>query len=161
MRRSALLLAALPLLMLVPVGAAPARAVCTWGGTPAAPTGTFTLDPGLNMTPSPGPLKFVAEGPLGGDCHGKLTFAGQFDAGATCAHATFEGVTKGLPGVARFVGIGTLVAPSRLYDRHGNIVAVELPQVFTGVGQGSELSDCASPEGFTDGNFSSVIVFLP
>jgi hypothetical protein len=145
----------------VPGRAAPSRTICTWGGTPAAPTGTFMLDPGLNLTPAVVPLKFIAQGALGGDCHGRLVFAGQFDPGATCAHATFSGVTRGLPGVAEFYGIGTLVAPSRLLDNKGDLVALELPQILTGAGSGSEATDCATPEGFTDGSFSSTIVFLP
>src|SRR5436309_659692 len=58
---------------------------CTWGGTPAAPTGIITLNPGITNTPSTGPIQFTATGPLGGSgCTGKLTFTGSFEPGATC-----------------------------------------------------------------------------
>ena len=45
---------------------AQASTTCTWGGTPAAPTGTFTVSPGLTNTPAPEPLKFSATGVLAG-----------------------------------------------------------------------------------------------
>lgn len=141
-------------------GAIPAQAatLCTWAGTPTEPTGTFILRPGITTTPSAGPLKFRAIGPIGGgpECTGRMTFSGVFHAGSSCAHGTFEGRVKGLPGVARFYGVGTLLAPSVLYDKAGNVVGSEQPQLVTGAGSGSEASDCHTPEGFTHGNFSSV-----
>lgn len=141
---------------------APEATICTWGGTPVETTGTFTVKPGLTNTPAAEPLKFHAEGPLAGGsgCTGKLVFDGVVGAGSTCAFSTFEGKVKGLPGVARFQGAGTVVAPSILYDRAGNIVGSEQPQVLTGAGSGSEVTDCATPEGFTDGSFSSVVELL-
>jgi hypothetical protein len=133
--------------------------VCTWAGTPAEPTGTFSLKPGLTTTPSAGPLKFSATGPLGGGCKGKMTFVGVFNAGSSCALGTFEGKVKGLPGVARFAGAGNVLAPSVLFDSAGNAVSSEHPQLVTGVGSGSEAGDCLTPEGFTHGSFSSVLEF--
>lgn len=149
-------------LLIGPAAGAPAATVCTWGGTPAETTGTFTVKPGLTNTPAAEPLKFYAEGPLAGGagCTGKLVFDGVVGSGSTCAVSTFEGKVKGLPGVARFQGAGTVVAPSILFDRAGNIVGAEQPQVVTGAGSGSEVTDCATPEGFTDGSFSSVIELL-
>jgi hypothetical protein len=134
--------------------------VCTWGGTPAATTGTFTIKPGLTLTPSAGPLRFVATGPLegGAGCEGKLTFDGVIHAGGTCAAQEFEGTVRGLPGVARFWGPGGAgVVHEFLYDKDGNVVGADQPQVLSGATRGSELSDCNTPAGFTQGDFSSVV----
>src|SRR3981081_1945233 len=58
-------------------GSAQAAATCTWGGTPAAPTGTVWYPGrGVTNTPSTEPLPFVATGPLAGDCSGTLTYRG-------------------------------------------------------------------------------------
>lgn len=138
---------------------AQAAATCTWAGTPDAPTGTFTVNPGLTDIPSPGPLKFMATGELGGQCSGNMTFVGQLDAGATCAFAEFEGTVKGLSGVARFWGKGSLLVPSVLYDRAGNVVGSENAQILTETNF-QHTADCTTPEGFTGGwpaMFSSVI----
>src|SRR5438105_4471550 len=70
------------------LGAAPASAAttCTWGGTPAEPTGTFEFPrQGLTNTPASKPLPFTATGPLGGGCSGTFTFKGQANALSTCA----------------------------------------------------------------------------
>src|SRR5437762_12214556 len=84
--------------------AAQAATTCAWGGTPAAPTGTFTFDPGIANVPSAGPLKFVATGTLSGDdqiCRGQVKFVGQVDAPASCLlPLSFECTVQGLPGVA-------------------------------------------------------------
>ena len=85
-----------------------------------------------------------------------MTFVGQFHPGSSCAHGTFDGRVLGLRGVARFSGVGTVLAPSLLYDKGGNVVGSEQPQLVTGVGRGSDAADCNTPEGFTHGNFSSV-----
>jgi hypothetical protein len=139
-------------------GVARSAALCTWGGTPDATTGTFTLEPGLNMTPAAAPLEFKATGVLEGEgCSGRMVFDGVVDTGSTCAFAIFEGRVHGLPGVAAFHGAGNVVAPSVLFDRDGNVAGTEHPQILTGVGNGSEASDCGTAEGFTDGNFSSVV----
>src|SRR3989442_4379770 len=74
-------------------GPPPAGTTCTWGGTAAAPTGTFTISPGLTNIPLSAPSKFYVTGELGGDpgCSGKLTYVGQIDASGTCSFTTFEG----------------------------------------------------------------------
>ena len=77
--------------------------ICTWGGTPLAPTGENNQYPGVNNTPSPVPMYFRASGPLGGDCQGTLTFIGVEDAGSMCSLITFHGSAYGLPGVASYV----------------------------------------------------------
>lgn len=143
-------------------GAAPRQAiqVCTWGGTPDAPTGEVTLTPGVNTTPSAGPLKLLATGPLagGGRCKGTMTFDGEAEAGATCAHSMFDGRVKGLPGVARFRGPGIAnLVHEFLYDRKGNIVGADQPVLLLQDDEHSHAADCATPEGFTKARFSSTI----
>jgi hypothetical protein len=145
--------------VLAGLGAAPAAAgtTCTWGGTPAAPTGIYTLRPGLTWTPSTGPLDFMATGELAGDpgCTGELTFTGQVDTGATCAFFTGGGKAKGLPGAARFRGGGPgPIAASLLYDKHDNVVGYEQPLVQQLPG---DSQNCDPPEGITRGHFSSII----
>jgi hypothetical protein len=138
---------------------ASASSTCTWAGTPLEPTGTFTIEPGLTNVPSAGPLKFKATGELGGECSGAATFSGQLDAGATCAFSEFEGSVKGLPGVARFWGKGSLLVPSLLYDRYGNVVGSENAEIVTEANF-PHTTDCDTPEGFRGGwpaMFSSVI----
>ena len=142
------------------LGAAPASAsaTCAWGGTPAAPTGTFTIDPGITNLPAPGALKFKATGELagGGVCTGTMTFAGQIDAGSTCTLASFEGSVKGLPGVTRFWGKGSLLVPEVLYDAAGNIVGSDQPEVLTPQNQQNP-TDCDTPGGFTGGTFAATV----
>src|SRR3954447_14329622 len=137
-------------------GAAHASATCTWGGTPAAPTGHTTNNPGLTNFPAPGPLTFYATGVLAGDrpCTGKLSFSGQMDAGSTCGLISFTATVKGLPGVVRVAGFsGAGIAPARLFDKAGGIVGSENAQFATN----APFTDCDTPQGFTEGNFSSVI----
>ena len=139
----------------------PAGTTCTWGGTPAEPTGTFTISPGLTNTPLAEPARFYATGALAGDpgCSGTLTYIGQIDAGGTCTFTTFEGRASGIPGVTRFAGIGVgPFAPAGLYDKSGDVVASENANVNT-VENIPHYTDCTTPLGFTGGNFSSVIVF--
>ena len=146
------------------LSAAPAQAAktCTWAGTHVAPTGTFTVTPGVTNTPSTGPLKFYATGPLGGGpgCHGTMTWIGQLDAGATCSFSTFRGRVHGFPGVRRFVGRGGGVdVPSLLYNRRGRVVGVENADIMT-ESNFPHTTDCMTPEGFRGGwpaMFSSVI----
>jgi hypothetical protein len=88
-----------------------------------------------------------------------MTFTGQLDAGATCPFSEFEGVVKGLPGVARFWGKGSLLVPSLLYDRNGNVVGSETAQILTETNF-PHTADCATPTGYTGGwpaMFSSVV----
>jgi hypothetical protein len=146
------------LMALSGAGAASAQAAttCTWGGTPAEPTGTFVISPGLTNTPAAAPLAFKATGPSAGGCSGRITFTGQMNAGSTCLAITWQGKVKGLPGVARFAGGGSLLGPSLLYDSHGNVVGSETATVQMLPGD-SEPLDCNTPEGFTHAHFSSVI----
>jgi hypothetical protein len=136
--------------------AAEASATCTWGGTPAAPSGVFTMSPGVTNIPSTEPIDFTATGHLGGDCSGRMAFTGVIAPGATCSGSVFGGTVTGLPGVVRFEGFAlSTIAPSRLYDRDGNIVGSENAQLLTV--DDAPFSDCGTTEGFTRGTFSSVI----
>ena len=138
--------------------------VCTWGGTPANTTGTLTIKPGLTNTPSTSDHKFMATGELAGGpgCSGTMTFDGIIEAGGTCAVQIFDGKVKGVPGVERFFGPGYAgFVYEFLYDKDGNIVGSDQPQVWTGATEqeGSEVADCNTEAGFTDGIFSSVVEF--
>jgi hypothetical protein len=144
-------------------GAASAQATttCTWGGTPVNPTGkVLYTGQGITNTPSTEPLPFIATGPLAGGCSGTLTYRGVQAAGSTCEFGPFEARVKGLPGVLRAAGENAVgLVPALLYDQHGNVVGSENPQVLT---SGTEEQNfgftvCNSPEGFKEGNFSSVI----
>ena len=141
--------------------AAAAQVTCTWGGTPDAPTGTFTVTPGVTLLPSAQPLQFTATGQLAGGpgCHGTMVFDGRLEAGATCQFSVFDGAVRGLPGVAGFYGTGSLLVPSRLFDRTGSVVGVENAEVEAQSNMMRTLN-CASPGGFTGGwpdMFSSVL----
>jgi len=141
-------------------GLPPPGAICTWGGTAVAPTGTFTISPGLTMIPLATPSKFHVTGELGGACTGTLTYDGQIDASGTCQFTTFEGKAKGIPGVTDFAGIGIgSFGPARLYDKGGNVIASENANINTPE-NAPHAADCGSPQGFRGGNFSSTIVFL-
>jgi hypothetical protein len=154
---------ALPVALLTPVSSAaePARTttICTWGGTPAAPTGEFTVKPGLTLTPSSGPIKFRATGPLAGDpgCEGKAALDGFLHAGATCGESVIEGTVTGLPRAERVFGyIASGVALEFLYDKAGNLVGFNEVQVLTQDGEQSSAAECNTPEGFTHGLYSAV-----
>src|SRR3954447_4224974 len=139
----------------------PAGTTCTWGGTVADPTGTFTIKPGLTNTASTEPSQFWVTGELGGDagCTGTLTYLGEIDAGGTCASNSFHGAARGVPGVRTFAGIGvTPAGPAQLYDRHGNSVASENADINT-ADNIPHFLDCNTPAGFRGGTFHSVIVF--
>lgn len=139
-----------------------AGATCTWGGTTTAPTGTFTISPGLTSIPLPRAAAFHVTGALAGGagCTGTLTYDGQIDASGTCSFSTFEGRAKGIRGVTDFAGVGIgPFGPARLYDRAGNVVASENADINT-VANLPHYGDCLTPSGFTGGNFSSVIVFV-
>jgi hypothetical protein len=51
------------------------------------------------------------------------------------------------------------LVPALLYDGRGNVVGSENPQVITSGAEERNLgfTSCNSPEGFKEGNFSSVI----
>jgi hypothetical protein len=146
-------------MVLMAVGTSTASAnvskVCTWGGTPLAPTGESNQYPGVTNTPSPVPMYFKASGSLGGDCHGTLTFVGIEDAGSTCGLITFHGRAYGLPGVSSFAGVAAAGAsPGRLYNREGDLVGQEDTQFLTNQ---DALSECNTPGGITRNNFSTVL----
>ena len=151
------------LLAPAPGWSAPSEGVtlCTWGGTPDAATGTVSFKPGLTNTPSTTAGKVVAIGWM--ECsdgfNGKVTFDGEVPAGSTCLVQWFDGKVKGLPGVDRLSGPGFAgLVQEFLYDKEGNVVGSDQPQVYSGIGQGgSEVSDCNTPEGFTDAIFSSTV----
>src|SRR6266849_6586915 len=135
-------------------GAAPAQATttCTWGGTPLNPTGKVSYTgQGITNTPSTEPLPFLATGPLAGGCSGTLTYRGAQGTGSTCAFGPFEARVTGLPRVVRAAGDNVIgLVPALLYDKSGNVVGSENPQVLT---SGTEeknfgFASCNSPEGF-------------
>jgi hypothetical protein len=144
--------------------AAQASTTCTWGGTPANPTGkVWYTGQGVTNTPSTEPLPFIATGPLAGGCSGTLTYRGYQGTGSTCAFGPFEARATGLPGVVRAAGDNAIgLVPALLYDTHGNVVGSENPQVLTSGTEEQNLgfASCNSPEGFKEGNFSSVIELL-
>jgi hypothetical protein len=147
-------------------GAAPASAAttCIWGGTAAAPTGEFTIKPGLTNTPATEPLKLLATGPAEGEaCKETVTFDGVVKPGSTCLAIVFEGVVRGVPGVERFFGGPTVITHELLYDKHGELVGFNDPSVVNQdlVEQiASDPNSCNTPEGFTHGRFSSVITLF-
>jgi hypothetical protein len=155
--------AALASLAVGGLGTATAQAdtTCTWGGTPLAPTGTLTYtEHGVTNTPSSEPLPFTATGPLAGGCSGTFTYRGYSAAGATCAFGAFEAKATGIKGVVRAAGEAAAgLVPALLYDKAGNVVGSENPQVLTSGTEEENLAftDCNSAEGFRQGNFSSVI----
>jgi len=136
-------------------GATSAQAAtrCTWGGTPANPTGTISFDPGLTQFPAPFALKFEATGVVegGGPCHGqRVTFAGQADAGSSCTGGVgFEGRVIGLPGVAWLWGRGVLNVVRELdYDNNGNLVGSD-QAIVRPPKDDPTFSACNTPQGFT------------
>jgi hypothetical protein len=143
----------------VPAAPAEAAKTCTWGGTPAAPTGVFVNSPGLTTTPNPGLITFSVTGALGGDCKGTMSFKGAYDPNGSCLAATFSGTVKGLPGVKRFAGANAGgFLPSRLYDKDGDVVGSENANAFTADNiLGGPFMACNTPEGLVRGTFSAVI----
>lgn len=144
------------------VNQAAGATTCTWGGTPAAPTGTFTISPGETNTPSPVPMKFTATGPLAGGpgCSGTFRFNGYFNAGSSCLLDSGAGLATGLPDVVRYGGI-TPVEPGAfpplwLYNGRRQIVGSEQPNVLSDYVL-HQSSACNSPEGLTSGRFDSLI----
>jgi hypothetical protein len=137
--------------------AAQASTTCTWGGTPAEPTGRLEFSPGITNTPASEPGRLFATGALGGGCSGTLTFKGS--AGGTCAHGTGEGTAKGLPRVVRWKAeVFAGLASALLYNNRGEVVGSENAQLVTNVaGEEDPLIACNTPEGFKRGKFSSVI----
>jgi hypothetical protein len=84
-----------------------------------------------------------------------MVFKGVAEPGATCPEFVVDGKVEGVPGVARFWGGGFGAAPpDLLYDHEGRIVGSDQPQVLTNY---DHFTDCLRPEGFTAGNFSSIV----
>jgi hypothetical protein len=137
--------------------------LCTWGGTPAAPTGVITLSPGVTNTPSTGPTQFTATGVLGGSgCSGKLTFTGYIEPGNTCAvGAPIHAKAVGLPPVTRVESQPGLAgtAPVLLYDAHGNVVGSEQAQFLTTIANESDPGylNCGTPQGLTEAFWSDTV----
>jgi hypothetical protein len=155
--------AACSLLMALSAPQAEAATACIWGGTPDAPTGEFTIEPGVLWTPAPAPLDLKATGPAEGDaCKGRVTFEGIVRAGSTCAALVFEGSVRGVPGVERFVGPGNVIAHELLYDKHGELVGFNDPSIVTDLVDQilANEASCDPPQGFTHGRFSSVITLF-
>jgi len=137
--------------------------VCTWGGTPDAPTGVFTASPGITDTPSTGPIEFTATGELGGGegCTGRLTFRGVLDPGTSClVGMPFLATATGFPPIRYAEGtIGAVgTAPVVMYDADGNVVGSEQAQFLTDV---LDDSDCNTPEGLTRANWSDTLELFP
>jgi len=137
--------------------------LCTWGGTPTAPTGVITFSPGVTNTPSTGPIQFTATGVLGGSgCTGKLTFTGFIEPGTTCAVGTpFHAKAVGLPPVTRAESqagpAGT--APVLLYDADGEVVGSEQAQFLTTIANESDpgYMSCGTPQGLTEAFWSDTV----
>jgi hypothetical protein len=142
--------------------AASATTTCTWGGTPAAPTGTFTISPGQTNNPSPVPMKFTATGPLAGGpgCSGTFSFNGYFNTGSSCLLDSGAGVATGIPGVVRYGGIAPVepgaFPPVWLYNGRGQIVGSEQPNVLTDYLL-NQANACNTPQGLTSGRFDSLV----
>ena len=137
--------------------------LCTWGGTPTAPTGVITFSPGVTNTPSTGPIQFKATGALGGEgCNGQLTFTGYIDPGTTCAvNAPFHAKATGLPPV-KWAEAQAGVAGSQpvlLYDADGNVVGSEQAQFLTTVVNQSDPAymSCGTAEGLTRATWSDTV----
>jgi hypothetical protein len=86
-----------------------------------------------------------------------MVFKGVAEPGATCPAFVVDGKVEGVPGVARFWGFAVAgVVHEFLYDRQGRIVGSDQPQALTNF---DHFTDCLQPEGFTAGNFSSLVEF--
>jgi len=144
--------------------AAEGTTVCTWGGTPVAPSGVITFDPGVTNTPSTVPIQFTATGDLGGgaDCTGKLTFTGYIDPGTTCGiNAPFHAKALGVPPVKAAEagpGVGG-TQPVLLYDEHGNVVGSEQAQFLTTAVNPDDPAymSCGSPQGLSTAYWSDTV----
>jgi hypothetical protein len=148
-------------MVLISAADARAQSVCTWGGTPLEPTGTFTLDPGLRFDPSPTALAFGATGPLAGDdprCAGTMTFDGTFPAGASCSFFMNFGTVSGVPGIASYFDMGDAASVGYLYGTDGTIVGTFQPLLAPADFEAAREA-CETPEGFK-GARDSVVVQL-
>ena len=129
--------------------------LCTWGGTPAAPTGFITLSPGVTNTPSTGPIQGFHE-------RRGVIDAGSLEPGDTCAASTpFHAKAIGLPPVVRAEAQPGLAgtAPVLLYDADGNVVGSEQAQFLTTLGNESDPAylNCGTPQGLTEAFWSDTL----
>lgn len=161
--RSMLLAAAIVATAVAPLAGGAAEGLCTWGGTPADPTGVFHFDePLTNAHPASEPIHFTATGALDGigpGCTGTMTFDGFLMPGSVCRFFIDHGTVLGAPGVSWFVGAGNAYGRGLLYDAAGRVTGSYDPQVITEV---PEITPkCLTPEGITDGSFSATVQLLP
>ena len=100
----------------------------------------------------------MALGSLGS---GTMIFDGIARSGASCeSPPIFEGPVYGVPGVTRLFGPGLGPQVEEfLYDRHGNIVGSDQPNVKVegNSAPNSNSLDCNTPEGFRRAPFSSTV----
>lgn len=141
-------------------GTSAAADVCTWGGTPAEPTGEFWIEsPGLaNSFPAARPLAFWAQAPLAGAgarCTGTLRIEGFIMPGSLCRLFEIYGTVEGVNGLAWFSDYGGAYSRARFYDAAGNLVgfygANVIDQGFPAV-----LSAC-NGAGYTGGTYNATV----
>src|SRR5437867_10515532 len=129
MRRRRLLRPALVGLLVltgfVPAHAGAGAAVCIWGGTETAPTGTFTVHPGLHTALTPTPIHFEVQGDLAGAsprCTGNMTLDGTLIPGASCTLTIGYAEVGGVPGVVSDTNVGvTFAIRGPLFGPDGSI----------------------------------------
>jgi len=71
-------------------------------------------------------------------------------------NASFEGTVKGLPGVTRYWGKGSLLVSELLYDAAGNVIGSDQPEILTSE-NGPHTIDCDTAAGFTYGTFAATV----
>jgi len=109
-----------------------------------------------------GPIAVYASGRLEGEgCKGTMIFDGIARSGASCeSPPIFEGPVYGVPGVTRLFGSGWGPQVQEfLYDRQGNIVGADQPNVKVegNSAPNSNSLDCNTPQGFRRAPFSSTV----
>lgn len=136
-------------------------AACSWGGSPGAETGVFTVEPALRAAPAEVDLAFTATGELAGDdarCTGVLTFRGKLWEGASCRGFINSGIADGIEDVAAYLdgggadSQGVLYAPGRSTRPVATFNALVFPT--------PELVSTCATVGLAGGAFSSVVVWL-
>jgi hypothetical protein len=149
---------------LADLASAEEAAVCTWGGTELAPTGTFEVTPGIRAQPTGAPIHFTVEGDLAGDhprCTGNMTLDGYFLPGSSCTAAISEAAVGGVPGVVGDVGVGvTFYIRGELFGPDGSVVG-SYDDSVTSNGVEESADRCNSPEGFTGGTHWAVVTLYP
>lgn len=139
-------------------------AVCTWGGTAADATGTFTVEPGLRTVPATTPIEFTVTGDLAGPsprCAGTMTIHGFDIPGSRCAFGFGAAEVLDVPGLASSLSVGALHYNRQvLFNADGRIVGgADIEVASSGL---AELrAGCESEAGVTTGKFSSVVTLYP